>query len=70
MPKPKETKEISGAYISEAHTINSMYAQGKVELVDKYGEYYRIDVSELLKLVQKEKFLATKKAKYYHLTLV
>lgn len=66
----KETKEVSGAYISKARTINSMYADGKIEVEDKFGNVYRIDVSEVLGLIQNtEKFTATKKAKYFHLTL-
>ncbi len=62
--------QIAGKMMHGAHTINSMYAQGKIELTGKDGLYYRIDVSELLKLIQREKFQATKQRKYYHLTLI
>ncbi len=69
MTKIKETKSIGGHRLVQARTINSMYADGKIELEDKQGERYRIDVSELLKLIQKKNFTATKKAKYFHLTI-
>ncbi len=69
--KPVPTHIIAGSSMLKAYTINSMYADGKIELLSEVdGSRYRIDVSELLKLVQREKFIATKKAKYYHLTLL
>lgn len=69
MTKTKDIKSIGGHRLVKAHTINSMYANGKIELEDMQGEFYRIDVSELLRLIQEKNFTATKKAKYYHLTV-
>lgn len=65
--------QISGSSMIRACTINSMYADGKIELLSEVdGLWYRIDVNELLKLVQASQvqFQAKKKAKYYHLELI
>ena len=73
VPKKELPKSyrIAGSSMVEAYTINSMYANGKIELLCRVdGLTYRIDVSELLKLIKREKFQANKKAKYYHLTLI
>ena len=59
---------ISGKIFQRAYTINSMYANGKIELVDGDGTQYRIDVSELLTLIQENKWNLVKKTKYQHLT--
>ena len=63
MPKIKGTKFVN------AYTINSMYANGKIELLDKENIRYRIDVLELLKLIQMHDWTPTMKTKYQHLTL-
>lgn len=61
---------IQGKKIATAYTLNTMYADNKIELRDKKGEIYRIDVSELLKMIQRENFEVKKLRKYNHLTLV
>ncbi len=62
---------IKGKHISSAHTINSMYANGYIELRDeKENKVYRIHVDEILKMIQKNEFTAEMKKKYEHLTLV
>ena len=58
---------ISGKIFQHAYTINSGYANGKIELEDGDGTYYRIDVSELLTLIQEQKWNLIKKTKYQHL---
>jgi len=71
MSRIKETRPVAGGEIVKAYTINSMYADGKIELHDQNGDVYRMDVSEVLKMIRMKDiiFTATKKAKYYHLTL-
>jgi hypothetical protein len=59
---------IPGTVFTEATTINSMYAKGKIELKDAQGTYYRIDVSELLPLIQAQQWNLIQKTKYQHLT--
>lgn len=61
--------DIHGKTLTNAYTLNTMYADGKIQVEDADGTQYRISVDELLKLMQKEIFTADKKAKYYHLTL-
>ena len=58
---------ISGKIFQRATTINSIYAHGKIELYDGDDTVYRIDVSELLTLIQEQKWNLIKKTKYQHL---
>lgn len=67
--KTKEPRKIKSNEIIGVNTINSMYADHKIELKSKDGEYFRMDVDEVLKLMKGRTFTATKKTKYYHLTL-
>ncbi len=62
--------EIKGKDLTRAYTLNTMYADNKVQVEDENGTEYRIDVSEILKMMKRRKFTAEKKRKYYHLTLV
>ncbi len=63
--------QIAGSSMLKAYTINSGYGWGQIELLSEVdGQRYRIATSELLKLIQKERFQAIKKVKYYHLTLI
>ena len=65
-----DTKIISGKKFKRAYTLNTQYANGNIELMDKDDVQYRINVSVLFDLIKQEKFVATMKKKYYHLTLV
>lgn len=75
MQKTKDTTALPGSFdihgktIARAYTLNTMYADGKIEVEDVEGTRYRISVDEILKLMQKEIFRADKKRTYYHLTL-
>lgn len=59
-----------GTTFTEVHTINSGYTNNKIELKDDEGIYYRIDVTELLPLIQAQSWNLVKKTKYQHLVLV
>ena len=65
-----KNKTINGKQLARAYTLNTMYANNKIELQNKKGEIFRIDVAEILKLLQKEKFEVEMQRKYNHLTLV
>lgn len=61
---------MDGQKLVQAYTLNTMYANNKIELVDEAGEVYRIDVNEILKLLKKVKhFKVDQKRKYNHLSL-
>jgi hypothetical protein len=62
-----ETKYLKGSEIKEIRTINSTYADGKVEVYDKDGNYYRMPVEAILEIVQKYNFKMEKKKIYTHL---
>lgn len=64
-----ETKKIAGKVLVRAYTLNTMYANGNIELQDKAGNIYRVSVDVLLELLKREKFTATMKRKYFHLEL-
>lgn len=64
-----ETKKIAGKSLVRAYTLNTMYANGNIELQDKDGTIYRVSVDVLLELLKREKFIATMKRKYFHLEL-
>ena len=61
---------IKGKTIVRAYTLNTMYADGKIELMDKKDNVFRIGVLELLKMIQKNTFEVEQKRKYKHLTLI
>lgn len=72
MQKTKELPQsfdIHGNTITRAYTLNTMYADGKIEVEDQEGTRYRVSVDEILKLINKEIWRADKKRTYYHLTL-
>lgn len=60
---------INGNIMTRAYTLNTMYADNNIELVDEKGVLYRISADVLLELIKQKTFIATLKRKYYHLTL-
>lgn len=57
---------IPGTTFTKAYTVNR-YADGKIQLEDAEGTKYRIDVLELLKLIQGQSWHLVKTTKYQHL---
>lgn len=49
-------KTLSGSSIREASTLGSMYDDNCIELTTRGGTAYRIDVSELVKVLKHFKF--------------
>lgn len=66
----QETQTLQGREIESVYTLNTQYANGKLELTDKEGNVYRIDVLEILKVLRDKSFKCERKRKYYHLTLL
>ena len=65
-----DNRVINGSEIKEIRTINSMYANGNLEVITKDGDYLRINVDEILKLVKEKSFgLETKKVHTYMFSL-
>jgi hypothetical protein len=66
----KKKKILEGKSLKCAYTLNTMYANNKIELQNKAGKIFRIDVAEILILLQREKFVMEMQRKYVHLKLV
>lgn len=66
----KGTPLLIGSCLVRAYTLNSMYANNKIQLEDTAGTVYRIDVEDVLKALQDRNFIIVKKTKYHHLKIV
>jgi hypothetical protein len=60
---------IKGKTLTTIYTLNTMYADGCVELNDKDGNVYRIKVDEFLGLIKDVEFDVEMKRKYNYLTV-
>lgn len=61
--------EIEGQQIVELRTISSMYANNCISAIDDNGDWYKIKVNELIKLVNGNTFVKVKKIKHTYLVL-
>lgn len=59
--------KINGTKIKELFTIGSMYADGNLEAEMDNGETWRINVNELIKMVNEFEFEIEAKKKYKYL---
>lgn len=62
-------KVLMGKDIARVCTLNTMYANGHIELTDSKGEVYRMHVDNVLEMVKQYQFIVTMKRKYNHLTV-
>jgi len=68
--KKKKEEEITGQSITGFGTVNSMYAQGLIRVAVNGDWSYRINVDELLKVMNDNvKITLEKKRTYKHLTI-
>lgn len=61
--------KLKGQKIVRITTINSMYAQGHIELEDDQKNIYRMKVAEFLKIINDLTFSVSMKRKYNHLAI-
>lgn len=59
--------KIDGQEIEDIETINSMYANGLLQIKIGNKWEYRLSVSTILEMVNEFNFKTTKKRKYIHL---
>lgn len=59
---------MHGKSIENLYTINSMYADGNIRVVDKDKNEYRLSVQKLLPFVRQMEFEVEKKRTLTHLT--
>lgn len=57
--------ELKGSKLTKGWTVS----QDTIELMDSDGNYYRIKVDEVVKVLNTKDFSVSKKRKYNHLTL-
>jgi hypothetical protein len=62
-----EKNILDGKDICSVNTINSMYAQGQIEIIDDKGDVYRLSVDVLLPILSEYVFETTMKRKFKHL---
>ena len=62
-----DNKIISGDDIESLQTINSMYANGRIQVNMKDGSFYMIKVTELIKLMSGQNFGIEMARKYGYL---
>ena len=60
---------IEGQQIVELRTISSMYNNNCIEAIDDNGDWYKIKVTELIKLINGNTFVKVKKIKHTYLVL-
>ncbi len=64
---------INGSIMEASRVINVNLARSMVEMIDKHGNKYRLDATEILKMAREKQFIATVKTMkgnlYYYLTL-
>lgn len=60
---------LLGADIKRASTLNTMYADGKIEVEANDGSIFRLGVDDILEMLKENSFLIEKKRKYNHLKL-
>jgi len=58
---------LKGKDIKDIRTLNTMYADGKLQVQDNDGNFYRLPVEVILKMVKTYEFLIEKKRVYNHL---
>lgn len=58
---------VDGKIFVSINTLNTQYANNKLELWDKDQNRYRIDIEEILPFIQDQKWHLVKKTKYQHL---